>query len=67
MVQVVNEDATALQKQQEARNFVGKNGPEYVQKFATEEEKKHFEGILYSAGIPVLALLSYLASPISPY
>ena len=56
-----------VQRIQEARNFVAKTGPEYVQRFATEEEKKHFEGVLYSGGIPILALISYLASPVNHY
>ena len=59
---VLTEEQIALQKQQEARNFVGKNGPAYVQDFATEEERKHFEGILYHSGIPILTLISYIAS-----
>ena len=64
---VLTEEQITLQKQQEARNFVGRNGPEYVQNFATEEEKKYFEGILYKSGIPILTLISYLSSPVSPY
>lgn len=67
MVVVLTEEQIALQKEQEARNFVGKNGPSYVQNFATEEEKKHFEGTLYRGGIPELTLLSYMASPASSY
>lgn len=67
MAKVTNEEALLLQRKQEARNFVGKNGPEYVQNLATEKERKYFEGILYYGGIPILALLSYMSSPNSLY
>lgn len=57
--------AVTVQKQQEARSFIGRNGLNYVQNFASEKEKKHFEGVIYRNGIPVLTLLSSLASPVS--
>ena len=60
-------DVQKVQREQEARSFVEKNGPKYVLNFATEEEKKHFEGILYRRGIPILALISYTASSVNPY
>lgn len=64
---VLTEEQIALQKQQEARNFVGRHGPAYVQDFATEEERQYFEGVLYHSGIPILTLISYIASPIIPF
>ena len=64
---VLTEEQITLQKQQEARNFVGRNGPAYVQDFATDEEKQHFEGVLYRSGIPILTLISYLSSPVIPF
>lgn len=67
MVQVVKEEKLLLQKEQEALGFVGKNGPGYVQNLATEEEKKHFEGVLYCGGIPILTLISYMTSHVNPY
>ena len=67
MVKALTEEQITLQKTQEARNFVGKTGPNYVQNLATIEERKHFEGILYKGGIPVLTLISYMASPVSHY
>ncbi len=48
---------------QEARSFVGKNGPQYVKLYATEEEKRRFEGILYYQGKPNKSLITKLASP----
>ena len=54
-----------VQKQQEARSFIGRNGLNYVQNFASEKEKKHFEGIIYINGILTLEFLSSLASPVS--
>lgn len=67
MVQVVKEEKSLLQKEQEALGFVGKNGPGYVQNLATEEEKKHFEGVLYRGGIPILTLISYMTSNANPF
>lgn len=67
MIKSLTEEQITLQKAQEARNFVGKTGPNYVESLATIEERKHFEGILYKGGIPVLALISYIASPVSYY
>lgn len=54
-----------IQKQQEARSFIGRNGLHYVQNFASEKEKKHFEGIIYINGILTLDFLSSLASPVN--
>ena len=48
---------------QEVRSFVGKNGPLYVKLYATEEEKRHFEGSLYNHGKPNKSLITNLASP----
>lgn len=67
MKNTTSEEQLVLQKYQEARNFVAKTGPEYVQKLATKEEKKYFEGVIYHSGIPILALISYLCSPISNF
>ena len=62
MVLVLTEEQIALHKQQEARTFIRKNGIKYVQDFATENEKKHFEGTLYHRGIPIYSLISRFAS-----
>ena len=35
------------QIEQEAKNFIGKKGPNYVLHMATKEEKEYFEGIIY--------------------
>jgi len=52
-------------KNQEARNFVGKKGPEYVCNSATLEEKKHFKGTLYDEqGSANLSIISYFSSPL---
>ena len=56
------ENLEKLQKEQEARSFVGKNGTEYVQNLATSEEREHFEGILYQNGNVDLSILSYMSS-----
>ena len=48
---------------QEARSFVGRNGPQYVKLYATKEEKRHFEGILYFKGEPINSYITSLASP----
>lgn len=56
-----------LQKQQEARNFIGRKGTLYVNSLATEEERKYFEGILYCSGIPILSFISYMASSVNSY
>ncbi len=48
---------------QEARSFVGRKGPQYVNLYATKEEKHHFEGSLYIRGIPNKSLITNLASP----
>ena len=64
MVKLVREELN-LQREQEARSFVGKNGLNYVSNFATDKEKKHFEGILYKNGNLDLTFISYLAPPIN--
>lgn len=67
MVTVLTEEQIALQKEQEARSFIGRNGLQYVRELATEEEKKYFEGPLYHSGIPILSLLSYLSSNVDSF
>ena len=67
MVTVLTEEQIALQKEQEARSFIGRNGLQYVRELATEEEKKYFEGTLYHSGIPILSLLSYLTSTVDSF
>ena len=37
-------------KEQEARNFIGKKGPAYVVSASTQE-KDYFDGIIYKNGI----------------
>ena len=46
-------------RKQEVQNFLGKKGKYYAIHYATPEEKKYFEGILYSRGLPLPFLLNY--------
>ena len=56
----MQQDITTIQ---EARSFVGRNGPQYAKLYATKEEKLRFEGILYHKGKPINSLIATLASP----
>ncbi len=47
------------QIEQEAKNFIGKKGPNYVLNLATKEEKKHFEGIIYKNGVANTNIFCY--------
>lgn len=55
------------QKQQEARNFLGRKGLIYILTLSTKEEKKYFEGSIYNSGIPDSTFISCIASPTSIY
>jgi len=45
------------QIEQEAKNFIGKKGPNYVLHMATKEEKEYFEGIIYKKGKPCISFI----------
>ncbi len=53
------------QIEQEAKNFIGKKGPNYVLNLATKEEKEYFEGIIYKNGVAKANIFCY-PSNISP-
>lgn len=61
------EEQKNVHKEQEARNFVGRNGEEYVRNLATNGEKAYFEGTIYKNGLPDLVFLSYMTSSAYPY
>ena len=67
MLKVQVENQAKVDEFSEVRNFLGKKGPEYARTSATTEEKKHFEGSIYHAGVPDLAFISYITSPSNPY
>ena len=50
------------QIEQEAKNFIGKKGPNYVLHMATKEEKEYFEGIIYKKGKPFNGFVLYFNS-----
>lgn len=62
MIETLTKEQIALQREQEARTFVGRNGEKYVCHHATTGEKKYFEGTLYHSGIPDLVLISYMTA-----
>lgn len=47
------------QIEQEAKNFIGKKGPNYVLNLATEEEKEYFEGTIYQNGVATINIFYY--------
>lgn len=53
------------QIEQEAKNFIGKKGPNYVLNLASKEEKEYFEGTIYQNGIATIGIFCY-PSKISP-
>jgi len=65
MVTNLSKEQIALHKEQEARTFIAKKGPHYVQELATKEEREYFDNTLYCGGIPILTLISYLSAPLS--
>lgn len=46
-------------KVQEAQTFLNKKGKIYAINIASNDERKHFEGILYNDGIPSFYLINY--------
>lgn len=46
------------QLEQEAKNFIGKKGPNYVLNFATKEEKEYFEGTIYQNGVATIGIIT---------
>lgn len=53
------------QIEQEAKNFIGKKGPNYVLNLASKEEKEYFEGTIYQNGVAIIGIFCY-PSKISP-
>ena len=47
------------QIEQEAKNFIGKKGPNYVLNLATKEEKEYFEGTIYQNGTAAINISSF--------
>lgn len=54
------------QIEQEAKNFIGKKGPNYVLNLATKEEKEYFEGTIYQNGVATIGILCYPSLSLSP-
>lgn len=54
------------QKRREANTFLNKKGRVYVIQFASLEEKKYFDGILYNNGIPIISIINQISSPSIP-
>lgn len=50
------------QRKQEANTFLNKKGKIYVMQFASVEEKKYFDGILYDNGIPIISIINQISS-----
>lgn len=62
MAEVLN-----VQKMQEVRNFVGKNGVFYVLNLATKSERNYFEGYIYNNGIVDSKFLSRITNSALPH
>lgn len=50
------------QRKREANTFLNKKGRVYVIQFASLEEKRYFDGILYDNGIPIIAIINQISS-----
>lgn len=50
------------QRKREANTFLNKKGRLYVIQFASLEEKRYFDGILYDNGIPIIAIINQISS-----
>lgn len=53
------------QRKQEANTFLNKKGRIYALQFASFEERKYFDGILYKRGIPLFSKINQICSPSS--
>lgn len=49
------------QRKREANTFLNKKGRVYVMQFASIEEKKYFDGILYDNGIPIITIINQIS------